>query len=235
MIKYTYLLIDLLSLLVPFVFSFHPKIQLYKHWNALLPAILITAVFYLLWDSLFVHLGVWGFDHTYVVGVYLGNLPIEEVLFFICIPYSCVFTFDCLTRVISADDLQDKIQYINYGLAIVLLILSVIWYSKPYTVSAFLLLMVLLLIANYNKVTWMPKFYLIYGILLIPFLGVHGLLTGTGLARPVVWYSPKGIIGLRLLTIPFEDIFYGMGLILINVWLYSRIRSREWSSARVLS
>ena len=235
MIKYTYLLIDLLSLLVPFVFSFHPKIQLYKHWNALLPAILITAVFYLLWDSLFVHLGVWGFDHTYVVGVYLGNLPIEEVLFFICIPYSCVFTFDCLTRVISADDLQDKIQYINYGLAIVLLILSVIWYSKPYTVSAFLLLMVLLLIANYNKVTWMPKFYLIYGILLIPFLVVNGLLTGTGLARPVVWYSPKGIIGLRLLSIPFEDIFYGMGLILINVWLYSRIRSREWSSARVLS
>ena len=234
MIKYTYLLIDLLSLLVPFVFSFHPKIQLYKHWNALLPAILITAVFYLLWDSLFVHLGVWGFDRSYVVGVYLGNLPIEEVLFFICIPYSCVFTFDCLTRVISADYLQDKIQYINYGLAIVLLVLSVIWYSKPYTVSAFLLLMVLLLIANYNKVAWMPKFYLIYGILLIPFLVVNGLLTGTGLARPVVWYSPKGIIGLRLLTIPFEDILYGMGLILINVWLYSWIRSREWSSARVL-
>ena len=235
MIKCTYLLIDLLSLLVPLVFSFHPKIQFYKHWNALLPAIIITAVVYLLWDSLFVYLGVWGFDRSYVIGIYLGNLPIEEVLFFICIPYSCVFTFDCLTRVISAEYLQNKIQYINYGLALLLLVLSVIWHSKPYTVSAFLLLMVLLLIANYFKVSWMPKFYLIYGVLLIPFLVVNGLLTGTGLASPVVWYSPKGIIGLRLLTIPFEDIFYGMGLILSNVWLYSRIRSREWSSARVLS
>ena len=33
MIKCTYLLIDLLSLLVPLVFSFHPKIQFYKHWK----------------------------------------------------------------------------------------------------------------------------------------------------------------------------------------------------------
>ncbi len=235
MIRYTYLLIDLLSLLVPLVFSFHPKIQLYKHWNALLPAILITAVVYLLWDSLFVHLGVWGFDRSYVIGVYIGNLPLEEVLFFICIPYSCVFTFDCLTRVITADYLQNKIHFINYGLVAVLLVFSIVWYSKPYTVSAFILLMVLLLIGNYYKVTWFPKFYVIYGILLVPFLVVNGLLTGTGLAKPVVWYSSKGIIGLRILSIPFEDIFYGMGLILINVWLYSWIRSREWSSVRVLS
>ena len=235
MIKYTYLLIDLFSLLVPLIFSFHPKIQLYKHWNALLPAILITAVVYLCWDSLFVHLGVWGFDPAYVTGFKIGNLPVEEVLFFICIPYSCVFTFDCLTRVIKATYIQQIVQYINYGLALILLVLSCIFYPRPYTASAFLLLLVLILAGNYFKVTWFPKFYVIYGILLLPFLIVNGLLTGTGLARPVVWYSAGGIIGLRIMTIPFEDIFYGMGLILINVWLYTWIRSREWRSARVLS
>ncbi len=93
MIKYTYLLIDLLSLAVPLVFSFHPKIRLYKHWSALLPAILITAVCYVLWDSWFTRLGVWGFNSRYTTGIYIGNLPLEELLFFICITYSCVFTF----------------------------------------------------------------------------------------------------------------------------------------------
>ncbi|HZZ75125.1 MAG TPA: lycopene cyclase domain-containing protein, partial [Puia sp.] len=66
MIKYTYLLIDALSLLVPLIFSFHSKIRLYRHWNALLPAIMVVAAGYALWDSLFVHLGIWGFNSDYI-------------------------------------------------------------------------------------------------------------------------------------------------------------------------
>jgi hypothetical protein len=42
----------------------------------------------------------------------------------------------------------------------------------------------------------------------------------------VVWYKESGIIGLRLMTIPIEDVFYGMGLILFNVWLYTYFKNR---------
>ncbi|MBS1526925.1 MAG: lycopene cyclase domain-containing protein [Bacteroidetes bacterium] len=235
MIRYTYLMIDLLSLSVPLIFSFHPRIKLYKNWNALFPSILIVAAGYTLWDSFFTKLGIWGFNPTYLTGIRVGNLPIEEILFFICIPYSCVFTFECLSPMIPAKFPQSSARIINYTFAGLFTLIALAFYSRPYTASAFGLLSALIFTAVILKTTWLTKFYLVYAVLIIPFLVVNGLLTGTGLSSPIVWYNPTGIIGARILTIPFEDIFYGMGLILANVWLYTLLRSRQRLMKRILS
>ena len=72
------------------------------------------------------------------------------------------------------------------------------------------------------KSVWLNHLYFSYAILLIPFFIVNGILTGTGLSNPVVWYNENEIIGFRLLTIPIEDVFYGFFLILINVFLFER-------------
>jgi lycopene cyclase domain-containing protein len=61
----------------------------------------------------------------------------------------------------------------------------------------------------------------------IPFLIVNGILTGTGLDNPVVWYNPNHIIGLRIHTIPFEDTFYGMSMLLLSLALYEFFLSRK--------
>ena len=228
--RYTYLLIDLLSLVVPLIFSFHRKIRLYKKWHALLPAILIVAVAYSVWDSIFTYLGIWGFNSAYLTGIRVGNLPLEEILFFICIPYACVFTFECLSPVVSAAFLRRHIELITFCFVVVLIALAVVFRVKPYAVSALTLLAALLITGMLLKIAWLAKFYIVYAVLLIPFLIVNGLLTGTGLSSPVVWYSTAGISGLRVLTIPVEDFFYGMGLILINVWAYAAIRSRQQKS-----
>lgn len=236
MIRYTYLLIDVLSVFVPLVFSFHPRIRLYRHWNALLPAILVVAVIYALWDSLFVHLGIWGFNPHYITGLYIGNLPIEELLFFICIPYACVFTFECLSGLIApAFSGINLIKSISYVFSALMILIAVIFHSRAYTASALTLIAGLVFLGTLIEIPWLPKFYVVYSILLIPFLIVNGLLTGTGLAAPVVWYKDSGITGLRIMTIPAEDIFYGMGLIMLNVWLYTVIRGREWKQKRVFN
>ncbi|MBS1521922.1 MAG: lycopene cyclase domain-containing protein [Bacteroidetes bacterium] len=235
MIKYTYLLIDLLSLAVPLVFSFHPKIRLYRHWNALLTAILITAVCYVLWDSWFTHLGVWGFNSRYTTGIYVGNLPLEELLFFVCIPYSCVFTFECLSGILSPALMQKAVKPFGYCFTIILLLFATIFYAQAYTASSFALLAAMIFAGTIKNISWLPKFYVVYVILLIPFLIVNGVLTGTGLSSPIVWYNASGIIGLRILTIPVEDVFYGMGLILANVWVYSAIRKRELQHRGIFS
>lgn len=224
MTRYTYLLIDLFSISVPLLVSFHPRSRLYKHWYALFPAIVIAALFYLAWDSWFTSMGVWGFNPTYITGIHVGNMPLEEVLFFICIPYACVFTFDCLIRVIPVDVLSKRLTFITYALITLCLLTAAIFHSRYYTASAFGWLAVLVFAAHYTKVAWLGRFYVIYVILLVPFLIVNGLLTGTLLDAPVVWYSDNHIIGARILTIPVEDVFYGMGLLLINTWIYQWLR-----------
>ncbi len=219
--KYTYLLVNFFTIIVPFIFSFHPKLKFHKTWKAFFPAVIGTGLFFLVWDAYFTSLGVWGFNKTYILDVYLQGLPLEEILFFFCIPYACVFTYHCLNLWLK-DRHNDKL--ITPILIFVFLITSVLLFNNAYTLFAFLTLAVLLMIAKYLfKVGWLIKFYLIYGILLFPFLIVNGVLTGTGLENPVVWYNEQEIIGWRILTIPFEDIFYGMAMVLMNLLIYKRL------------
>ena len=228
--KYTYLLIDLLSVLIPFLFSFHPKFKFYRQWNALFPAMFISAALFIPFDIYFTYLGVWGFNPSYVIGYYISNLPVEEVLFFFCIPYSCLFTYNCLSVLFRK---EVPVKAVNLFTAILIgscVLLAAMFHRHDYTVFAFSILAILLFTAQFIiKVSWLSKFYFTYLILLIPFLIVNGLLTGTGLKAPIVWYNNTQNMSLRILTIPVEDIFYGMALILINLLLFKALNHKFYN------
>jgi len=223
--KFTYLLIDLFSVLIPFFVSFHPRLKFHKHWSALFPAIVLTGIVFIIWDIYFTHLKIWGFNADYVTGAHIGNLPIEEILFFICIPYSCVFTYACLNVIVKKTPSQRSQFIISVALITLSVFIAIRIHNLSYTGSTFAVLAILLFTAQFIlKTTWLSRFYITYFLLLLPFLIVNGLLTGTGLNSPVVWYNPAHIIGLRILTIPVEDIFYGMDLILLNTLIYTALR-----------
>src|SRR5690554_845228 len=96
--KSLYLLVNFFTIIIPFIFSFHPKIKFHRTWRAFFPAAILVGVVFVIWDELFTRMGVWGFNPDYVTGIYLFNLPLEEALFFICIPFSCIFTYFCLDK-----------------------------------------------------------------------------------------------------------------------------------------
>jgi lycopene cyclase domain-containing protein len=70
-------------------------------------------------------------------------------------------------------------------------------------------------------------FWVSYIVLLIPFFIVNGILTGTGIEQEVVWYNDAENMGIRALTIPVEDFFYGLLMIVWNIVLFERFRKNK--------
>ncbi len=223
----TYLLINIGAVIVPFIFSFHPKIKFHKQWYAFLPANLIITIVFIAWDILYTKIGVWGFSDRYTLGIKLFNLPLEEVLFFICIPYASVFTYFCFKS------FYPKLKTVSSGLissllVIFLIITGFLNASKLYTGVTFLALaLVIINHAFLQKKVWLSVFYFTFLVILIPFFIVNGILTGTGLDEPVVWYDDSQNLKIRLLTIPLEDVFYGMLLLVLNVSLFEFFINRN--------
>ena len=223
--KLTYLLIDISSILVPLIFTFHPKINFNKEYKYFWPANLTVALFFIIWDVLFTNLKVWGFNPKYITGLSVANLPIEEVLFFICIPYACVFSYHCIRKFYLKNNTFLLESSVTPVLILLLLSLATTYIDKLYTSVTFIILAGSLFYLKYIlKVKWLSGFYITYSFLLLPFLLFNGILTGTFLKEPIVWYDDANTIGIRILTIPFEDIFYGMLLVLLNITLYHLLK-----------
>jgi len=58
---------------------------------------------------------------------------------------------------------------------------------------------------------------------MIPFLIINGVLT----AMPVLIYNESEIIGIRIYTIPVEDVFYGMLLYLSVLTIYEGLKQNR--------
>jgi len=227
--KFLYLLIDLLSIFFPLVFSFHPKIRFYKHWRTAWAAIALPAVIFIGWDIWFTGMGVWGFNPQYITGVYFINLPVEEVLFFICVPYACLFTYQCVNVISGRERLSAEVSNaLSDVLAIGLCLVGLYYHDRWYTVVTFISTAVVLAIfSRVWKVSFMGRFYFAYLFILIPFFIVNGILTGTGLPSPIVWYKNLETMRLRMGTIPVEDAIYGMLLLVLNVALFEYLEKRR--------
>lgn len=218
---YLYLLIDLGVIAIPLAASFYPKAPFYKQWKYAGIGLLITSIFFLLWDELFTQLGIWSFNERYITGVYIGSLPIEEVLFFLCIPYACLFTYFALNYLMERDRLFPHQELISSALIIVFLIAGLYHKDKLYTGTAFLLLAIFLAFQTLKlRPRYMGRFYFAFMVLLVPFFLVNGILTGMFTDEPVVRYNPDHHLGIRLGTIPLEDVFYGMLLMVMPIAIW---------------
>lgn len=209
----------------PFFLSFDKKVHFYTRWKAVFPALVVVGIIFLIWDEYFATKGIWGFNSDYLAGIYIGHLPLEECLFFLVVPYSCVFIHEVV-----------KVYFPNLKTALIGRIFAfTIGFSgfyfglansnNWYTASACLGAALLVTGAHFVfKLKWFGTFAVTFLIVLIPFLLVNGALTGTFTAEPIVWYNEAHIIGWRIITIPFEDLYYNLCLLLPVIWIYERLR-----------
>jgi len=142
-------------------------------------------------------------------------------MFFFCIPYCCVFSYEVLNYFFKNDVLGKYARYGTTVLAYLLVAVSFKYNHLAYTfyTSVFTLAFVLLHLVVLKKPYW-SRLVFSYLVILFPFFIVNGILTGTGLEQPVVWYNDSENVGVRLLTIPIEDTVYGFLLIASNISIY---------------
>ena len=213
-----------LSIIIPFTFSFHPKIKFNRKFHIVTCSILIVSIPFIIWDMIFVKNGIWGFNKNHISGFYIYNLPIEELLFFFIIPFCCVYTHHLIEKFEISFFKINNWKKINSYLGISLLICAFYFFDKQYTFFCLSLCSLVIFIEyffskriNYNS------FYTLFIIIMVPFIIVNGALTGLFLNQYVVWYNQNEILSLYLFTIPIEDIFYSYQLILLNIIVYKNI------------
>lgn len=227
--QYTYFLILIASVIGPVALSFDNRVKFNKKWETVFKAMLLPALFFITWDIIFTAKAVWSFNPIYITGFKIINLPIEEILFFFIVPFSCLFIYECIRVYFKNLKNQPKDDLILKILAVILIIAGIYFHAKLYTSVTFILCGLFILFIYTNKKIFKyfdaTSFIISYSVMLIPFLIVNGYLTSI----PVVLYNKTQNLGIKISTIPLEDVVYGMLLMLMNVALYERIKNNgKW-------
>ncbi|HLV40362.1 lycopene cyclase domain-containing protein [Xanthomarina sp.] len=220
---YTYLLVNFFTIIICFIASFDRRVLFNKHFGAYFKAAFVAAVPFIAWDVWFTKMGVWWFDTNYTTGVVLLGLPLEEMLFFFCIPFSCVFTYYCLDKFFNLDWTNVFSKYLTWITVLVGVGVAIAFHDRIYPFVTGLVVSGTVIYLYYiAKVDWIGKASFVFFILLPGFFMVNGVLTGTGVDSPIVNYNPDQILNLRMLTIPIEDAVYGYAQFLIVIYLFKR-------------
>lgn len=222
--EYTYLLINIFTILIPLIMSFEKRLKFISNWKQIFSAISITGAFFIIWDIWFTDIGIWSFNPKYLTGIRIINLPLEEWLFFITIPYALLFVYENIRHFVKIKKNKSREQYLNMIILVFFIAVSSYTSKFLYTFVTFLFLSVYLILSFIFTFRFnFFKAYISYLISLIPFFIVNGLLT----YLPVVIYNDKENLAVRLYSIPVEDIFYGLLLFLINLSIYEGLLKRR--------
>ncbi|MDT7547231.1 MAG: hypothetical protein QOE99_3341 [Actinomycetota bacterium] len=73
--------------------------RVYARWRRLLLTLLPVFVVFTLWDVLAIRAGHWAYDPRQTTGLHVGNVPIEELLFFLVIPVCSVLALEAVRAV----------------------------------------------------------------------------------------------------------------------------------------
>ncbi len=223
--RYTYLFLNLITIVGPLALSFDKKVAFYKSIPFFLKSMFITSSLYIIWDIFFTKFAVWKFNTPYLIDTFLINLPIEEYIFFLVVPYACLFIYECLKAYFP--DVNLHANYIWTGIGIFSLLMSIVFASQIYTLLTFgLIAGTLLAIYKFEKTLFNKignHMLLAWIVALIPMAYVNGVLT----SKPVLIYNNLENCTLRIGTIPFEDFFYNLLYMLWMIVLFEKFKSKR--------
>ena len=219
-----YLKLELASLAVPLLFTFNRKMYFYRRWRAILLSLCIVAAAYITSDIIFTYHGIWGFNSNYTSKIVILRMPIEEWLFFFIIPYASIFLHETLVYVFPRVVLP---KAWTLGISIVfvfsLLEVAISNSTRTYTMVICFAAAGSIAVASFFMIDVLRRYYFTFLVILVPFFMVNVVLTGSFIDAPVVWYNNQENLGIRIFTVPIEDIAFAFSLILFNLTLMGKV------------
>lgn len=220
----TYLLINILIIFFPLILSFDKNLKFYKKVPYVLQSIAFISSAYIVWDVIATKRGDWAFNPEHLLDFYILGLPLEEILFFITVPYSCIFIYETVLFYLK----ENKFDF-NYKVflipATLMIILGIIFYNQNYTftVSIFTGAFFIGAIIFNESLLGSRNFWITMLISFLPFLIINYFLTSI----PVVTYNETAFSGKRLITIPYEDFLYSFSMISLWILFYELAKGKK--------
>jgi lycopene cyclase domain-containing protein len=119
-------------------------------------------------------------------------------------------------------------KYFVWILAPFLLVMSILHLDKWYTsVNFFVGALTLVIHCLIFKEKYLGRFIFAYLVHHIPLMFCNGILTGGLTEEPVVIYNNAENLGIRIWTVPIEDLIYSMILLLMNISFFEWLRSKQ--------
>ena len=213
---YYYLLINIFTLAGPLAFSFDKRIKFYRNMPAVLFSYMMVSIPFIIWDVIATERGHWRFNPDYIVGFKILGLPIEEILFFITVPYACLFTYEAILYYFGDKKIVQP-SWPFLAAAALCFIGAFVFIDQEYTVIDLIVFAFFLLLALvFKEKIFGSRAYWVYLVATIGFfMIVNYLLTSI----PIVQYGSDMIWGAqdpwnyRFITIPFEDFFYNISML----------------------
>jgi len=215
---YAYLEIDSLMFFPTLIISL---LFIKRDYVSLIKSIAIVSPIYLFWDFLATWKGTWSFNPQYVLGIYVINLPIEEVLFFVVTPFATLLIYDFVQEKMKDKEISWAPKAITFMIPLIILSLPFTFtYSYTFIVTLYLIMALSISLILSKQMLSSRNFWVYMGLTYIPFMIFDYFLTSI----PIVIYGPHSILGARVITIPVEDFIYSFSMLVLYTLFYRGIK-----------
>ena len=222
--KYEYLIFNIIVLSGPLFFGSLKQFYFFDKLKYALLSIIVPAIPFLIWDAAVTDRH-WFFASEYTLGFRILSLPFEEVLFFITVPYACLFTWQMVKKyfagvAVASNSLKSNSSLIVFIFFLILSILAITGGKEYTSLSAFFFALSVLFDNYLGAKIFITKRFLVYFLFVSFFtLIFNGYLTW----RPIVTYDEIYQIGFRIFTIPIEDFFFGYALMIFSTSIFEKL------------
>lgn len=224
MIKFVFLILALVPLLLPLVFQINKQIFKSGNLRTAFGASLVATILFSAITVVLYLLGLVSYEIEKTLSVSFKDVPVEQYLLYFSLNFTGISLYLYLNLLFPKNDLQKySLAFSNFllGLCVAFLFFG---YPKWYTMLTFAtLLLVLLLIEYVGKLRFMYRAYRAFAFMCLPLLIVYSILVWNG----TILNAADAISGLQVAKVPVETLFMYLSSLLVSIYMFEFFKSKR--------